>query len=52
MLLRVSFEDWVENTFWNPSISDTKTASVFVDAETAVKVFIPVVTVYYLRVDV
>jgi hypothetical protein len=42
--------DWVENTFWNPSISYTTAASVFVIAEITVKVFIPVVTVYYLRV--
>jgi hypothetical protein len=50
ILLRESFADCIENIFWNPSISYTTAASIFVTAETAVTVFIPVVTVYYLRV--
>jgi hypothetical protein len=37
--------DWMKNT-----CLDTTAASLFVTGETVVKVFIPVVTVYYLRV--
>jgi hypothetical protein len=50
LLLRETLADSIANTFWNSSISYTTAASTFVTAETAVKVFIPVVTVYYLRV--
>jgi hypothetical protein len=42
--------DSIVNIFWNSSISYTTAASIFIAAETAVKVFILVVTVYYLRV--
>jgi hypothetical protein len=46
ILLRESFADWVENTYF-----DKAAASVFVTAENStVKFFIPVVTVCYLRV--
>jgi hypothetical protein len=38
--------DWIKNTFY----LDTTAASVFVTGEIIVKVFSPVVTVYYLRV--
>jgi hypothetical protein len=44
--------DSIVNIFWDPSVSCTIAASIFVTAETAVKIFIPVVTVYYLRVAV
>jgi hypothetical protein len=45
LLLRETLADWIQNTYF-----DTTASSVFVTAETIVKVFIPVVTVYYLRV--
>jgi hypothetical protein len=38
--------DWIENIFWNPSISYTTAATIFVTAKTTVKVFIPMVMVY------
>jgi hypothetical protein len=40
------FGDWIQNTVY----FDKTAASLFVIGETAVNVFIPVVTVYYLRV--
>jgi hypothetical protein len=46
LLLRETLADWIKNTFY----LDTPAASVFVTDETNVKVFIPVVTVYYLLV--
>jgi hypothetical protein len=49
-ILRETLADWIVNICRNPSSSYTKAASIFVTAETAVKAFIPVVTVYYLRV--
>jgi hypothetical protein len=45
VLLRETLTDWIKNTYF-----DTTAASVFGTGETTVKVFIPVVTVYYLRV--
>jgi hypothetical protein len=45
LLLRETLADWIQNTYL-----DTTTASLFVTGETTVKVFILVVTVYYLRV--
>jgi hypothetical protein len=45
VLLRESSADWIKNTYL-----DTTAAILFVTGETIVKVFIPVVTVYYLRV--
>jgi hypothetical protein len=45
ILLRETLLDWIENIFWNPSISYTTAASLFVTAETTFKGFIPVVKV-------
>jgi hypothetical protein len=45
ILLSQYFADWIQNTYF-----DTTAASLFVTGETTVKAFIPVVTVYYLRV--
>jgi hypothetical protein len=45
-LLSETLADWIKNTFYQ----GTAAASLFVTSETAVKIFIPVVTVYYLRV--
>jgi hypothetical protein len=45
IILRESFADWIQNTYLG-----TTAARVFVTGETTIKVFIPVVTVYYLRV--
>jgi hypothetical protein len=47
ILLGEYFGDWAENTFY----FSTRAASVFVAAENSTfKIFIPMVTVYYLRV--
>jgi hypothetical protein len=46
ILLRHYIADWIQNTYF-----ETTAAGLFVTGETTVKVFIPVVTVYYLRDD-
>jgi hypothetical protein len=46
IILRETLVDWMKNTLY----LDTTAASLFVTGETTVKVFISVVTIYYLRV--
>jgi hypothetical protein len=48
ILLRESFAGWIQNNLF----LDTTAASVFITGETSVTVFIPMVTVYYLRIAV
>jgi hypothetical protein len=45
LLLKDNFADWIKNIYF-----DTTAASVFVTGETILKIFIPVITVYYLRI--
>jgi hypothetical protein len=50
LLSRDTLADWIKNAFWEPSISYRTDASIFVTAETTLRFFMPVVTLYYLRV--
>jgi hypothetical protein len=46
ILFRETLVDWIKNAFYFDTIAE----SIFVTGETMGKVFIPMVTVYYLRV--